>query len=64
LEALLKATEEKFANVAVIPTPPFWGGYRLEPLRMEFWQGRPGRLHDRIRFVKEGNTWEKERLAP
>ncbi|MFZ9700524.1 MAG: pyridoxamine 5'-phosphate oxidase [Flavobacteriales bacterium] len=64
LEALLKATEEKFANSEVIPTPPFWGGYRLEPVRMEFWQGRPGRLHDRIRFLREGNTWEKERLAP
>ncbi|MFZ4465379.1 MAG: pyridoxine 5'-phosphate oxidase C-terminal domain-containing protein, partial [Bacteroidales bacterium] len=41
-----------------------WGGYRLKPDRMEFWQGRPGRLHDRIQYSLEGNVWIVGRLAP
>jgi len=64
LEELLKQAEERFSNTDVIPTPPFWGGYRLIPRSMEFWQGRPGRLHDRIRFSRGGSSWIKERLAP
>jgi pyridoxamine 5'-phosphate oxidase len=44
--------------------PAHWGGYRLKPDRMEFWQGRPGRLHDRIQYQLEGNVWEVSRLAP
>jgi len=44
--------------------PLHWGGYRLKPDRMEFWQGRPGRLHDRIQYQLEGNVWEVSRLAP
>lgn len=47
-----------------IPRPPYWGGYVLQPVAMEFWQGRPGRLHDRIFYSKEGNQWKIERLAP
>jgi len=64
LEARLKKVEEQFAQTDQIPMPPFWGGYRLRPHCMEFWQGRPGRLHDRIRFRSEGGNWKKERLAP
>lgn len=64
LEGLLKSVEERFAQTDVIPMPPFWGGYRLAPKNFEFWQGRPGRFHDRIRFVREENSWKKERLAP
>ena len=44
--------------------PPHWGGYRLEPDRWEFWQGRKSRLHDRLRYRLESGAWVKERLAP
>jgi pyridoxamine 5'-phosphate oxidase len=48
-----------------VPLPPFWGGYALSPERVEFWQGRPGRLHDRILYTREETEgWRKERLAP
>jgi pyridoxamine 5'-phosphate oxidase len=47
-----------------IPLPPFWGGFRLIPDAIEFWQGRPSRLHDRIRFTREAGAWRTERLAP
>ncbi len=47
-----------------ISRPAHWGGYRLKPDRMEFWQGRPGRLHDRIQYLLDGNVWTINRLAP
>lgn len=46
------------------PRPPHWGGYRLKPTSMEFWQGRPSRLHDRLRYVADGQGWKIERLSP
>ena len=49
----------------IVPPPANWGGYVLSPLRIEFWQGRPSRLHDRFRYAKEADgSWKVERLAP
>ena len=47
-----------------IPLPPFWGGYRVRPDTIEFWQGRPNRLHDRIRYSRVADGWHIERLSP
>lgn len=65
LEEAMKALEAKYAGREV-PLPPAWGGYRLAPETVEFWQGRRSRLHDRLRFRREGKSgdWTVERLAP
>jgi pyridoxamine 5'-phosphate oxidase len=63
LEDAVGATEERFAGKDV-PPPPNWGGYRLQPETVEFWQGRADRLHDRLRYRREGELWILERLAP
>jgi pyridoxamine 5'-phosphate oxidase len=56
--------EQEFSNIA-IPRPPHWGGYKLIPNRIEFWQGRSSRMHDRIQFTKhESGSWARARLAP
>lgn len=47
-----------------VPLPPYWGGFRLRPEVLEFWQGRTSRLHDRIRYVRDGERWRIERLSP
>jgi len=57
-----KMYEDKYK--ASVPRPPHWGGYRIIPHRLEFWQGRSSRMHDRILFVYEGDQWRKFRLAP
>jgi len=59
----LEKMKEKFKNGA-IPLPDFWGGYRVVPTKVEFWQGRESRLHDRILYTKDANTWKISRLAP
>ena len=64
LEEKWKQMEAQYAGQE-IPRPPFWGGYVLTPARMEFWQGRPNRLHDRFRYTRQPDrTWLIERLAP
>ncbi|MEJ7708124.1 MAG: pyridoxamine 5'-phosphate oxidase [Nocardioidaceae bacterium] len=56
---------DRLAGSDVIPRPPQWSGFLVRPQLMEFWQGRPGRMHDRIQFSRVGDdTWHKERLAP
>jgi pyridoxamine 5'-phosphate oxidase len=64
LEARVVQVDELFDGVDV-PRPTFWGGWLLRPERVEFWQGRPSRLHDRIRYERMTDTvWERARLAP
>ena len=63
LDRLADEVAERFGD-GPIPAPPHWGGYRLVPDEVEFWQGRQGRLHDRIRFRLDGDVWVRERLAP
>lgn len=64
LEARLAELEAKYAGTAV-PLPPAWGGYRLLPHSIEFWQARPNRLHDRLRYRKQPDgSWRIERLSP
>jgi pyridoxamine 5'-phosphate oxidase len=63
LAARVKARTEEFEG-GDVPLPPFWGGYRLKPTRVEFWQGRANRLHDRLVFVRAEPGWTTERLYP
>ncbi|MBW8780793.1 MAG: pyridoxamine 5'-phosphate oxidase [Verrucomicrobia bacterium] len=64
LEETMKALEKKYAGLEV-PLPPNWGGYRVAPEAVEFWQGRRSRLHDRLRYRREkSGDWIVERLAP
>ena len=63
LEQEYRDTERRFEGQTV-PRPPFWGGFRLSPSRIEFWYGRPDRLHDRLVYTKAAAGWTIERLYP
>ena len=62
LETKVKEFMDKYPEN--VPMPDYWGGYLVKPESIEFWQGRPSRLHDRIRFTKKGNAWTIERISP
>lgn len=62
LEIAERELKAKFGDA--VPLPDFWGGYRVVPSVIEFWQGRPSRLHDRLRYTRSSAAWRTERLAP
>lgn len=64
LEQRAKRIEAKYKGLEVLPRPKQWGGFGVTPLEIEFWQGRPSRLHDRIVYTKVDNKWNINRLAP
>lgn len=64
LEDAFAEAHRKFADVDPIPRPENWGGYAVRPVQLEFWQGRPSRLHDRIVYERDGERWQRYRLAP
>ncbi|MFM8790350.1 MAG: pyridoxamine 5'-phosphate oxidase [Chthoniobacterales bacterium] len=63
LEMKLEEMKAKFAD-GEVPLPSFWGGFRVVPSEIEFWQGRENRLHDRFRYARSGDAWNIARLAP
>jgi pyridoxamine 5'-phosphate oxidase len=63
LDEAFQQLDAKFTGVKV-PRPRAWGGWRLAPHQVEFWQGQPNRFHDRVRYVMDGTQWRMERLAP
>jgi pyridoxamine 5'-phosphate oxidase len=64
LDVALERAAARFADSEQVPLPPHWGGVRILPVSVEFWQGRPNRMHDRLRYVAEDGKWVVQRLAP
>lgn len=64
LETRLQDLEDRYGDGERVPRPPHWGGFRLVPDRIEFWQGRPSRLHDRLCYLKQSEGWSIVRLSP
>ena len=63
LAASYAAVEQRFAG-AEVPCPPHWGGFVVDPSEIEFWQGQPSRMHDRLRYRRAADGWSMTRLAP
>jgi pyridoxamine 5'-phosphate oxidase len=63
LERLYEDAKARFPG-AEVPLPPHWGGFRIQPEAYEFWQHGDDRLHDRVRYTRDGATWQRDRLAP
>lgn len=63
LEETYARLEKEYAG-KVVPLPDYWGGYRVKPVSIEFWQGRTGRLHDRLLYTRQGEGWAMARLSP
>jgi pyridoxamine 5'-phosphate oxidase len=64
LEEKQKQLEKRFEGMDILPRPENWGGFLLKAESIEFWQGRPNRLHDRLLYTRSGDTWVRERLSP
>ena len=64
LEQQFAVLADQYPEGSVVPTPDFWGGYRVVPTSVEFWQGRGNRLHDRLRYRRDADAWHLERLSP
>ncbi len=65
LDQALEEFEKRFPEGTEVPRPPYWGGFLIRPTEIEFWQGRPNRMHDRIRYRMDSEyNWNRERLAP
>ena len=65
LDVALEQAAARFIDVEQVPLPPHWGGVRIKPVSVEFWQGRPNRMHDRLRYqVDADGEWRVQRLAP
>lgn len=64
LENALANVQRRFADAEEVPVPPHWGGWRIQPEIVEFWQGRRDRMHDRLRFKLGRDSWKVERLGP
>lgn len=64
LESQVREVEARFPGETAPPLPPHWGGFLVQPVQMEFWQGRQSRLHDRLRYRLDDGAWAVERLSP
>lgn len=60
----LEQLKNKYPDSKSVPRPEYWGGYRVVPSRIEFWQGRDNRIHDRVEYLLEGKKWKRQRLSP
>ncbi|HEX3649940.1 MAG TPA: pyridoxine 5'-phosphate oxidase C-terminal domain-containing protein, partial [Pseudonocardiaceae bacterium] len=64
LDSALAHIERQFADTDKVPVPPHWGGWRIHPQTVEFWQGRQDRMHDRLVYEQRADQWRVHRLAP
>lgn len=64
LQSRQQALEQQYADADYLPKPERWGGYLIQPVSLEFWQGRPNRLHDRLLYTQQDQCWQIERLSP